>query len=501
MIRYNLPSVGKSLRKRAVRPMQICGELHNMNKQHLLIFFLLLLLVACTPEETAVTPDTLVDEGAAAQAEPTALPIPTDAPTSVPTAEPIVADVVSEEVADEAYPVPTAVIASEEAYPIPTDAPAESAYPVATAMPEPVPTEEPAVRVWDRDKFGYGIQSHAVVGDPAYAMTVVSDQLGLQWVKVQMRWETVQPTPDITDWGIWDSVVNEAHDKGLYLMFSIVTSPPWTRATGDPHGPPDDRGLYYDFLSDVLHRYPGKVHAVEIWNEQNLDREWQTDKGVDPVDYVDFLRGAYETVKQVDESVIVISGALAPTGYHDAEKIIAMSDFIWTDEAIELGMLDYVDCVGVHHNGYNLPPDVAFDEVDRAGAAEDQVFTGPWDNPHYSWSFKSTVDGMAEKVQAVKPDLKLCVTEFGWGSSEGYDEYPEGFEFFQDNTLEEQATWIVQAYEQMRASEDVMIAFLFNLDYGNKGRGPTDDPVPYSIMDTQGIPRPAWGAISGMDKE
>ena len=128
------------------------------------------------------------------------------------------------------------------------------------------------------------------------------------------------------------------------------------------------------------------------------------------------------------------------------------------------------------------------------------VFRGPFDNPHHSWSFKTTLDTYAEKVQAVDPAKKLCVTEFGWASTEGYTESPEGFAFAGDNTLQEQADYITQAYQQMRASGDVWIAYLFNYDFGNKGHGPTDDTVPYSIVDTNGAPRPAFSAISQMEK-
>ena len=92
------------------------------------------------------------------------------------------------------------------------------------------------------------------------------------------------------------------------------------------------------------------------------------------------------------------------------------------------------------------------------------------------------------------------MTEFGWGCSEGYDSYPEGFGFVNDNSLEEQAQYIVQAYQQMQASGTVWLAFQFNFDFGNKGNGPTDDPVPYSIVDVNGVPRPAFGAIAAMEK-
>ncbi len=381
--------------------------------------------------------------------------------------------------------------------------------PVVATQPEGGAVEEPAAEApvatvpapvypWPADRFGYGTQSHAVVGDPAFAMDVVRNQLGMDWVKVQMEWPLVQPDPETFQWFFYDGVVAEANRQGLNLMFSVVGAPAWTRASGTENGPPDDYAHYTNFLTELLNRYPGQVHAIEVWNEQNIDREWSTPAGLSPANYVEFLRRSYETIKAIDPNVIVISGALAPSGVHD--QVTSYDDFIYLDEALAAGMLNYADCVGAHHNGYNIGPDVPWDQTGNTPEAATATFRGPFDNPHHSWSFKTTVDTYAEKVQAIDPNKKLCLTEFGWGSSEGYDSYPEGFEFVNDNTLEEQAQYLVQAFQQMHDSGDVWLAFFFNYDFGNKGGGPTDDPVPYSVVDTSGIPRPAFGAIGEMEK-
>ncbi|MCA9969574.1 MAG: hypothetical protein KC425_05120 [Anaerolineales bacterium] len=353
---------------------------------------------------------------------------------------------------------------------------------------------------WPADQFGHGIQIHGIagIGDPAQTMDVVANQLGMRWVKMQVQWWLVQPDPETYQWFFYDSVVEQAHEHGLYLMMSIVGAPEWTRAAGGENGPPDDYGLYAQFLSDLLARYDGQVDAIEVWNEQNLDREWTTANGISPEDYVQFLSQAHAAVKAQNPEIIVISGALSPTGTGDWVRWA--DDFEYLDRALAAGMLNYADCVGVHHNGYNIGPDVAFDQAGATAEAATAIFRGPFDNPHHSWSFKTTLDTYAQKVQAVDPAMKLCVTEFGWASTEGYSEYPPGFEFARDNTLEEQAAYIVQAFEQMKASGDVWIAYLFNFDFGNKGSGPTDDPVPYSIVDTNGIPRPAFGALAEMEK-
>lgn len=438
------------------------------SKQILMFLLAVFLLVACGGETAEPEVPAATDS---AQVAPTPTLEPSLPPATLPP------PVVSEEGGG------TANVAGGET--APTLAPPASPTPVGP---------------WPANQFGYGIQIHgnATVGNPVETMNVVSSQLGLNWVKMQVQWWLVHPDPTGEQWFFYDGVIEEAHAHNLRLMVSIVGAPAWTRAAGGENGPPDDYAQYANFLVEMINRHPGKIDAIEVWNEQNLDREWTTGRGISPEDYVAFLQVAYEAIKAADPNVIVISGALSPTG--DGDWVRWADDFAYLDRALAAGMLNYADCVGVHHNGYNIGPDVAFDAAGQTAESATAIFRGPFDNPHHSWSFKTTLDTYAAKVQAVDPNKKLCITEFGWASTEGYTEYPVGFEFAQDNTLEEQATYIVQAYQQMYQSGDVWLAFLFNFDFGNKGSGPTDDPVPYSIIDTQGIPRPAFGAVASMPK-
>jgi len=65
----------------------------------------------------------------------------------------------------------------------------------------------------------------------------------------------------------------------------------------------------------------------------------------------------------------------------------------------------------------------------------------------------------------------------------------------------QQGEFLVQAYNWMRDSGYVKMAFLFNLDYGPLGGDPaTDDNVLYSLLYKNGAPRPAFDAISAMPK-
>ena len=69
-----------------------------------------------------------------------------------------------------------------------------------------------------------------------------------------------------------------------------------------------------------------------------------TPAGMVPGAYVDFLSRAYSAIKSVDPNVIVISGALSPTG--DGDWIRWADDFEYMEQALSAGMLDYADCVG-----------------------------------------------------------------------------------------------------------------------------------------------------------
>jgi len=383
-----------------------------------------------------------------------------------------------------------------------------SATPPATlVLPTPTPDQGGGTTLdplpWG--DFGYGIAAHGI-SMPYYTMDQVKDQLGLTWVKQQVRWDHFSTAPGQMDWSGYDAMVDAAAERNLKVLMSVVGAPSWSRTYVDANpeaAPPDDLTLYVEFVGQLVDRYKGRIHAIEVWNEQNLDREWDTAEGVNAQRYVEMLRLTYQAIKSRDPDIIVISGALSPTGVvatdpDNPERYTVIDDFVYFQQMIDAGFLNYADCVGVHHNGYNMPPDVAWDEGYNDPTA---TFRGPFDSPHHSWSFKSTLWSYHDMILEAERNTPLCVTEFGWASSEGLGGTPPGFEFADDNTEEEQAAWDVEAFQLMRRWGFVWVATLWNLDYSYKGGlGPTDPNAPYSILDLTGAARPAFGAIATMPK-
>jgi hypothetical protein len=365
---------------------------------------------------------------------------------------------------------------------------------------QPTPTIPPA----QDPSFGYGIQVQAHM-DTNRTLDMVN-QLGLGWIKQQIRWADLEPAQGAANWDALDGIFQAASDHHLRVLISIVDAPDWARSTTAEGraGPPDDFQNYVNYVTQMVSRYPGQIHAIEVWNEQNLDREWYTAGGLSPERYVEMLSMTRDAVRAIDPGVIVISGALAPTGVNDAT---ARDDFIYMQQMIDAGLLDNTDCVGAHANGINLPPGISAEEAYAQGAPAGTIFLGPYDtsnalNPHHSWSFNSTLRGYRDMIVAAGYDTPLCVTEFGWATVEGMNGDPRpGFEFAYDNTLESQAENIVDAFQLMHEWDFVWLAFLFNLDYSPKAGGNTqDDSTLYSILTPEGTARPAFEALRDMPK-
>ena len=371
---------------------------------------------------------------------------------------------------------------------------AQDATPVPSATPIPV----------SDTAFQVGIQV-LPSGDPEVHkiwMGEVRDKLRLGWIKQQVRWEDIEPSPGQYNWGVLDVSLALAAEYNTKVMLSVVTAPDWARDPNNPYladehkeGPPVDPQTYANFLLTLLYRYPGQIHAVEVWNEMNLDREWASINGLSAENYVTLLRTAYTAIKSVDPGVIVISGALSPTGVNNGQTVY--DDFVYMDMLIAAGLLDTTDCVGAHHNGINIGPNVPFNNVPNDPTA---TYRGPFENPDHSWSFYSTLNGYAQRIQMAGSDKKLCITEFGWPTMEGLSGSPQqGFEFANDNTLAEQAQFIDEAIQSMEDWGFVWLAWVWNLNYGAPNWDASDNNVPYGLLRPEWQTAPAYDVIAKYD--
>jgi len=327
----------------------------------------------------------------------------------------------------------------------------------------------------------YGAQV-SFTGSPGYNGGELKS-LGLRWAKLQMPWKDVEPNPGDYRWGPWDSLLQSYSTAGVSIMLSVVKAPDWARPSGDDRGvegPPADYATLASFLTKVLQRYCGQVRAIEVWNEQNL---WYEGGGrpIAPADYVQMLGAAYQAIKAVDPTITVVSGAPTPTGLNDGTH--AIDDVIYLQGMYAAGLKHWSDAVGAHPSGYNNPPDA------RLGYTDPEE---PTYKNHRSFFFRETMEAYRNVMVAAGDAGKtIWATEFGWATA---TTPVPGYDYAKDNTPQEQAQYIVGAYQLGASWGWVGGMFLWNLDFGLVAPG--TELAYFSLLP----PGPAYYAVKAMTK-
>lgn len=344
--------------------------------------------------------------------------------------------------------------------------------------------------------FAYGIQAHMIhTGQEGRIMDLVRE-LGFTWVKQQVEWRIFESNPGQPDFRDLWPIINEAGARGINVLFSVVNAPDWAREPGfdaSVGGPPADPQTYAAFVGALAREFCGtSLKAIEIWNEQNLHYEWGN-LPLNPADYIRLLKPASRSIKANCPSIAVISGALTQAGDN---LPWARDDFAYMEGMLQNGLANYVDGVGAHPSGYNVPPDVRWEDACAAIQRTGNRFNGPCDNPHHSWSFRSTMEGYRNLlVRYGAGHLRIWPTEFGWAAGGAF--HP-AYAYADDNDFDEQARWTVQAFQMMRDWGWVGPAFLWNLNFRVVANG--TEKAQWGIIDPNWHPLPVFNALRDMPK-
>ena len=341
---------------------------------------------------------------------------------------------------------------------------------------------------YDANRLGYGMAVHLWHQDMG-RVTRLAREADFGWVSQQIRWADVERVKGQPDFGELDRMVYHALGGGLNVLFSVVTSPVWSRADGRSNGPPDNLADYAAFVGALAARYRGQVRAYEIWNEQNLAIEWGGGR-INAGQYVELLKAAYTAIKAADPGAIVVSGALTPTGFVDPN--VGVDDVLFLEQMYQYqnGIIrQYADAVGAHAGGFNNPPDA--DPVLLPG-------TTPRFKTHPSFYFRRIEQLREVMVRYGDEPKKMWITEFGWSTLN----LAPGYEYGADNTEQDQANYLVRAFELARTRYPwVGVMFVWNLNFPTLPDLPvTDEKRPFGILKPDWSPRPAYVALRAMPK-
>ena len=306
---------------------------------------------------------------------------------------------------------------------------------------------------------------------------------GFTWARQWIAWESVEPSRGSYNWEVLDQVVAAAGRHNVKLLLVFPKAPAWAAPN---HGIPADKETYGTFLGTVAQRYKGKVAAYEIWNEQNLAGE--TGGRVEVREYVELLKASFTRIKAADPAATVLYGGLTPTGVND--PTIAIDDVVYLQQCYAYNggeIKRYFDALGAHPGGMHNPPETLWPE---------NPGPGPGFNDSRSFYFRRVEDLRKVMEEAGDGAKQIWVTEFGWTTRNE----ARGYEYGQYISEQNQADYLVRAYAL--ASERwpwVGVMFLWNLNYSTI-TPPSDEKHPWSILNADYSPRPAYEAVKRMPK-
>jgi polysaccharide biosynthesis protein PslG len=313
-------------------------------------------------------------------------------------------------------------------------------------------------------------------------------ELNFTWQKTLFQWREIEGTgKGIFDWREADRVVSASTGAGIKVLARVDFPPRWVCASWDGRGNqcvPDRYEDYADFIRAFTTRYGtgspiGRVHAIEVWNEPNLSREW----GNKPIsqqqagDYVRLMQLAYQAAKSVDPQMTIVTAGLTPTGTQNDD---ARPDDQYLQWMYDAGGIQWFDVLGAHGAGYKAPPTMGPDEV-----AGDPSYGG-----HASFAFRRVEQLRDVMVRNGDEAKQVWLLEFGWTSDEVHAAYA-----WHRVTEDQKAQYIVDAFKWAREKWSPWIGVMALWNLSAPGWTRNNEEYWWSISNPDGSPRPAYSAL------
>ena len=341
----------------------------------------------------------------------------------------------------------------------------------------------------DRGDIGVQVHIHREDQDAIFEHLVALD---VGWVKLQVSWKIYESQP-----GQWDDFrldeldrfISQANEKNIQVLLSVAKAPEWSRPTAEMDGPPSDLAHFQAFMERLASRYKGRVAAYELWNEPNLQREWNGFP-LSAAHFIDLIQAGANGVDAADPQAILISGAPAPTGINDG--ISAIDDRQYLRSMAAAGLVGVVDAVGVHPYGWANPAESSWQDPDQFA---------PSHNNHPSFFYADTLRDYRQILnQNGMGALPLWSTEFGWGSYEGLNETPPpGAEYMAYVNEWQQAAYTLKAYQLAREWGVNGPLIIWNLNFAPTFGSQFVESA-YSLIRPDGANRPVYNSITTITK-
>jgi hypothetical protein len=277
------------------------------------------------------------------------------------------------------------------------------------------------------------------------------NRLGLDVVRVTLRWDQTEVSPGEYRWGRADRLLHTLDEHGLEPLVTIWGTPSWANGGAGPNVAPDVGDDFATFAGEAAQRY-SFVARWAIWNEPNK-AIWL--KPASPETYVArLLNPGYRAIKSVNRSARVAGGVTAPRGGRGG---ISPVDFIRRMDRAGARLDAYA-----HHPYPVYPGDTPF-----SGGCVCKTIT------------MATLERLLRLVGQAFPSARVWLTEYA------YQTRPDPFGI----SLQKQALYVGEAARRVYTAPkvDLLIHYLYR-DEPDLGRWQS------GLETIHGKPKPALAA-------
>ena len=330
--------------------------------------------------------------------------------------------------------------------------PSESTSAVANTL---AGLPQPGTVSFSRDEIGIQMLANVDSNLMTSAVNGIAP-LNMGWVKLQASWEALQPNgPEVSSQLLnFQSHINLLKSNGYNVLVTIAKAPPWARNTTIEDGPPDNLDDLENFINTLLELSGSQIDAIEVWNEPNLRREWNTTTyAFTGSGYMRLFDRAYDTIRAYSSDITIVTSGLAPTG----NSAVSVQDRQYLRQMYNAGLNKYENiAIGTHPYGWGNSPNVICCD---SSAGRD------WDDQP-QFFFLNTIATYHDIVSNYRHDAKLWLTEFGWATWNDlpYDPPEVWMRYI---TTDEQTAYTFRAFEIGSSLDYVGPMFLWNYNFAN----------------------------------
>ncbi len=290
----------------------------------------------------------------------------------------------------------------------------------------------------------FELGAHITSGSLPYAGQM--RQAGMTWVKEQVHYRSGA-----------SGLIANAHANGFKVQLSAIGGAAMVTEPGFEEN-------YASWVADLA---AAGADAIEVWNEPNIDREWQAGH-ISPQAYTDLLCTAYAAIKNANPNTAVISAAPSPTGFFGGCSADGCDDQPWLQGLVNAGAAQCMDYIGAHHNsGATSPSASSGHPADASGG-------------HHSWYFLPQTRLYYNIFGGAR---KIFYTEMGYASQEGLPTFSDDFAWARGIDNAKQAAWLQEAAQLSINTGMVRCIIIWNVGRSRYGYDPQDG---YNIIRPDG---------------